>query len=182
MKAKTLFLDRDGVLNSLITENDELPRSPRYSHELNFIPGTFAALTRAKVKGYQIYVVTNQPDIEKGLISEEESELINLKVKSTFPQINEIYVCPHTQVSNCLCRKPKPGLILNSDIYPNIDFNHAWMVGDRWVDIAAGASANLKTILIENEFSWKTTTTGIPNFDLKPLYKVSNLEEAVDLI
>ena len=82
MKFKTLFLDRDGVINSLIIDNNRLPRSPRYSHELNFLPGTSAALTLAKDKGYEIYVVTNQPDIEKGLISKKEAEEINFKVMS----------------------------------------------------------------------------------------------------
>jgi D-glycero-D-manno-heptose 1,7-bisphosphate phosphatase len=182
MKFKTLFLDRDGVINSLIVSKNEPPRSPRYTHEVSFLPGTSAALTRAKDKGYEIYVVTNQPDIEKGLLSKKDSEEINLKIMSTFPQINDVYVCPHTQYSNCICRKPKPGLIVNSRIYPAIDFNNGWMVGDRWVDVAAGISANLKTILIENEHSWTTTTTGVPIAGLKPQYKVTNLNEAVEII
>jgi D-glycero-D-manno-heptose 1,7-bisphosphate phosphatase len=182
MKLKTLFLDRDGVINSLIAGNNELPRSPRNTQELNFLPGTAAALSRAKDKGYEIYIVTNQPDIEKGLISTKVAEEINLKIMSTFPQINDVYVCPHTQHSNCSCRKPKPGLIVNSRVYPAIDFSHAWMVGDRWVDIAAGISANLKTILIENQHSWTTTSTGVPIVGLTPLHKVTNLSEAVEII
>lgn len=144
---KFLFLDRDGVINQLVAEN----RAPRNLGELTIYEDVIDEIPRLSERGYEVVVVTNQPDISRGLNTIENVVSINRVIKEKIPKISEFLICYHDNQDLCDCRKPKPGLLLNAIGKAIIDVEDSWIVGDRLSDISAGAAVGIKTVLLNRK-------------------------------
>jgi D-glycero-D-manno-heptose 1,7-bisphosphate phosphatase len=97
-------------------------------------------------------MVTNQPDIARGLVTAESVEAINGALKAQLG-LDDIYVCLHMDEDQCDCRKPKPGLLIEAARRWNIDLRRSFMVGDRWRDIEAGRAAGCRTVFIDHDYA-----------------------------
>ena len=148
---KAVFLDRDGVLNRAIVRNGR-PYPPKDVTELEILPGVETACHALRTAGYLLIVVTNQPDVTRGKTTRDVVAAMN-KILSDGLPVRDIRVCYHDDSDHCSCRKPKPGLLLDAAGQWHIDLSASFMVGDRWKDIEAGASAGCKTIFINNNYS-----------------------------
>ena len=148
MTIKTIFLDRDGVINQEIS----------YLHKIEdfkFIEGVFNACQYIESLGYEIIIVTNQSGISRGYYSETDFQIITRWMIDQFKKnsidIMDVFHCPHSNDSNCNCRKPKPGMLLNAKRKYNIDMAESWMIGDSERDIIAANLAGInKTILVRS--------------------------------
>lgn len=150
-----VFLDRDGVINKAVIR-DGKPYPPATLEEVVFPEGTLEAIQSLKISGYVVIVVTNQPDVAKGVQSKEMVESIHQTIKERF-KVDDIKVCYHLDKDDCQCRKPKPGMILAAAQEYSVDLTESYMIGDRWRDIEAGNSAGCKTILIKPEVCYNET-------------------------
>ena len=170
---RAIFLDRDGVL--VVPEmRDGRSFAPRRVEEFRFYPEAKSALERLKKVGYLLVVVTNQPDVGKGLISRSTLDQMHDLMRLTLP-IDRIEVCFHTQSDECSCRKPKPGMLLDAARNCQIDLKRSFMVGDRASDIEAGIAAGCQTIFIDLDYV----------SELKPKaahHTVRSIAEAADII
>ncbi|MEO8695223.1 MAG: HAD-IIIA family hydrolase [Acidimicrobiales bacterium] len=175
-----VFLDRDGVLNTPLA-SPHGHRPPWTVDELVIEDGAHAALQSLHEAGYVLIVVTNQPDIASGKMTASDADRINARVADLLP-VDEIIVCPHSTDAQCECKKPAAGMLLDAALRWSIDLAASWMVGDRWVDIAAGAAAGVRTMLIERAWSWKPTSAGLPAPDLVPATIVSDIAAAASYI
>ena len=148
MPIKTIFLDRDGVINKEVT----------YLHKIEdfiFLEGVFEACLHFQKAGYEIILVTNQSGIGRRLYSKADYERITDWMLKQFNKnginILDIFYCPHAPNANCNCRKPKPGMFLAARNKYNIDLEHSWMIGDKEDDIIAANDAGInKTILVRS--------------------------------
>lgn len=162
-KQKAIFLDRDGTING----NVGFLRS---REEFILLPNVASAIKAINNSEYLTIVITNQPVIARGEVSEAELQEIHNKMETLLGQdgayVNGIYYCPHHPDRgfpgekiefkiDCGCRKPKPGLILQAAEDFNIDLSQSWMVGDSMNDIHAGLAAGCKTALITNNSDYK---------------------------
>jgi mannose-1-phosphate guanylyltransferase/phosphomannomutase len=153
---EAIFLDRDGVINR---EVDHVVKTEQFE----LLPGAAEAIRRINRSEYLAVVVTNQPAIAKGWLAENELRRIHDKMESLLGEshafVDRIYYCPHHpdkgfdgEVSEykvpCECRKPRPGMLLAAKNDLNIDMQRSWMIGDSTADIAAGAHAGCRTILL----------------------------------
>jgi D-glycero-D-manno-heptose 1,7-bisphosphate phosphatase len=164
---KAVFLDRDGVINAAVVRHGR-PYPPSSVDEVEILPGVPEALARLREAGYAVVVVTNQPDIARGKTTPEAVEAIHASMRATLG-LDDIRVCPHDDGDACVCRKPKPGLLLRAPLY---DLSRSVMVGDRWRDIEAGRSAGCGvTILVDYGYD-----EAIPH---EPDARVGSLAEAV---
>jgi D-glycero-D-manno-heptose 1,7-bisphosphate phosphatase len=127
-KSIAVFLDRDGVLSRTNVINGK-SYAPRTISEFKLLPGVKKSVDKLKEVGYLVIVVTNQPDIGNGLINENIVEMMHKKL-SKKTNITKIYVCPHKQQENCVCRKPNPGMLLEAAFEYGIDLGKSFMVGD----------------------------------------------------
>jgi D-glycero-D-manno-heptose 1,7-bisphosphate phosphatase len=144
---RAVFLDRDGVL--IVPEmRGGRSYAPRRLGDFQIYPEAKDALTRLRDAGYLLVVVTNQPDVGKGLISQSTLDQMHERIRKELC-VDRIEVCPHTQADECSCRKPKPGMLLNAARECQIDLTKSFMVGDRASDVAAGIAAGCKTIFID---------------------------------
>ena len=147
---KAVFLDRDGVLNRFFLR-DGVPRPPAGLDELEIYPDTADALCRLKQAGYLLIVVTNQPDIARGTQTRQVVDRINAALGEMLP-IDEFVVCAHDNADSCLCRKPKPGMVLKAAARHAVDLGRSFLIGDRWRDIDCGAAAGVRTVFIDRGY------------------------------
>ena len=158
---KAIFLDRDGVLNA----EAERVVSP---DDLQLLPGAVEAVRSINRSEFLAIVVTNQPAIAKGWLTEADLDLIHAKMESALgagqAYVDRIYYCPHHPKTGypgevlaykvpCQCRKPSPGMLLAAAAELNIDLAGSWMIGDRTVDIEAGARAGVRTALVRTGYA-----------------------------
>jgi len=167
---KTVFLDADGVLNEVIMK-DGKPAAPVNISELVIPPEVKPALLKLKNAGYLLICVTNKPDIERGLMTQEMVDAITNKLMQTLP-LDDMFICYH---ENSDCYKPQPGMLLSAAQKYDIDLSQSYMIGDRWRDIGAGQNAKCKTIWIDRGYQEKKPD---PAAD----YTVYSLGEGVDWI
>lgn len=147
MPRRAVFLDRDGVINRAIVRNGK-PYPPRHLQELRLLPGVREACRRMHEAGYLLILATNQPDIARGAADPQEVSAMHAHLRN-YLRLDDVKVCPHDDADQCVCRKPKPGLLLEAAREWNIDLAASFFVGDRWRDIEAGQRAGCSSIFID---------------------------------
>lgn len=143
---KAIFIDRDGVINQLVSR-DGGKYSPRLVTDFQIFPSVPNAIKQIREAGYLVVVVTNQPDISRGLLKPHVLDEMHQLLRAIC-QVDAIYVCPHDNSDDCLCRKPLPGMLLQAATDLSIDLNNSWMIGDRATDMQAGNAVGLSNIFI----------------------------------
>ena len=157
---KAVFLDRDGVINELVYHQEQgIIDSPFTVEQFRLLPGVGEAIKKLCETGYKVILVSNQPGIAKGILSEETFDEITKKMKEELAKegarLDGEYYCfhhPEAKVemlkANCECRKPNPGLLLQAAQNLDIDLSQSWMIGDGLTDVKAGKGAGCRTILL----------------------------------
>jgi D-glycero-D-manno-heptose 1,7-bisphosphate phosphatase len=157
---RAVFLDRDGVINELVYyQEQEVIDSPFTPRQFQLIPGVTEALKTLSDNGYLTILVSNQPGIAKGNMTEKNFELIRQKmilelIKGGAVLDGEYYCLHHPKAVVakyrvlCDCRKPLPGLLLKAAGEKDINLKQSWIIGDNLSDIQTGLSAGCRTILI----------------------------------
>ena len=183
-----VFLDRDGVINELVlnpvTGEYEPPHFPE---DLIVIPGAISALRTLLDAGFELFLVSNQPDYAKGKATKEQlhevHERLDQILKSEGIPLREYYYCYHHPKGimpeysfACECRKPKPYFLLKAAREYRIDLAKSWMIGDRDTDIECGRVAGTRTILITYKHSAGYQDSSHPDF------LAGDLEMAAELI
>lgn len=148
---RAVFLDRDGVINASVVRNGK-PYPPASVGEMEILPGVGEALARLRAAGFELIVVTNQPDVARGTQSREAIDAMHDRLQRELP-LDAIYACFHDDADDCACRKPKPGLLVNAARDRGIDLGTSFMVGDRWRDTDAGLAAGCRAIFIDRGYS-----------------------------
>jgi histidinol-phosphate phosphatase family protein len=178
-KIPAIFIDRDGTLIEHIHELVD-------PSQLKLLPRVAGVVAEFKHRGFLIIGITNQPIVEKGLITPRRLQEIHralqkmLIAKGAVP-LDAIYACPHRyrKKGQCNCRKPRLGLIRRAQLRFPIDMEKSWFIGDHLRDIETGRRAGLKTILVK---------TGVPNPndalfpDTKPDYVAKDMKAALKFI
>jgi D-glycero-D-manno-heptose 1,7-bisphosphate phosphatase len=168
-----VFLDRDGVLNRTVVR-DGVTHPPDSLAEFELLPGVPEAVRCLADAGFKLVVVTNQPDVARGLQKRETVDEMNALLCRTLPILG-VMACHHDSADNCTCRKPKPGMLLEAAHWFGLDVSRSYLVGDRWSDVAAGQAAGCRaSILIATPFSGRERCT--------PDHVVAELGEAVGWI
>ena len=179
---RTIFLDRDGVINkdpggwaknSYVTRQDDF----------FFIDGAIEALKKLKEAGYRICIVSNQGGISKGHFTQEDLDSVNEKMLAEIEKgggrIDELYYCPHHDKDNCNCRKPKTGLIEQAIKKADVELKNTFIIGDDVRDIELGKKMEMKTIFV---LSGKRSLSDVKNWPAQPDYIKKDLREAVEWI
>lgn len=146
---RTVFLDRDGVINQKAPEGDYVRRP----EDLKLLDGAAGAIARLNRAGLRVLVLTNQRGVARGLYSLEDVRAITAKLQGLLSaqgaHLDGCYFCPHDE-GTCNCRKPKPGLFDQARAdFPDLETASSLMIGDSLSDIEFGRGLGMRTIFIE---------------------------------
>jgi D-glycero-D-manno-heptose 1,7-bisphosphate phosphatase len=165
---RAVFLDRDGVLNRT-SVRDGVPYPPADAEEVEVLAGVPEALILLEQHRLLLIVITNQPDVARGIQTRATVERINQRLREQLP-LDAILTCYHDTADGCDCRKPRPGMLIQAADMYGIDLRHSFMVGDRWSDVAAGQAAGCRTFLLDVPYNQRHLCT--------PDYMAASLLEA----
>jgi D-glycero-D-manno-heptose 1,7-bisphosphate phosphatase len=167
---RAVFFDRDGVLNRVVWRNEK-PASPRSVEEFELEPEARGLMVRLKAEGFKLFVVTNQPDIRRGLMSDETLDQIHAKLAEALP-VDAVSACRHDDRDGCLCRKPKPGQLIALAQAHDVDLERSFMIGDQDRDAQCGRAAGCTTLLLDRSYNTGASADHV----------VQNLSQAVEAI
>lgn len=173
-----VLVDRDGTII------EEVPYLSRLS-DVTFLPGVIDAIRELNRRKIPVAVVTNQSGVARGLFSEsfvrETHEYMNKWLRKEGASIDSFFYCPHLPEAIlpeyrrvCLCRKPKPGLLLDAMKQFGARHDSTIMVGDMVRDMIAAQKAGVKGYLIQGEKEDNRSEAGLP------YVRVTSFSEAVD--
>ena len=140
---KAVFIDRDGVIN-----NDSNHYYIYKIEDFNINTGIIDALKILVKNGYLLIGITNQGGISKNIYTKTDVEVVhdffNKTMLNNSIEFSEIYYCPHhSDIENCLCRKPNSLMLEKAIARFNIDVTKSFLIGDSSRDIEAGKKVGL---------------------------------------
>jgi D-glycero-D-manno-heptose 1,7-bisphosphate phosphatase len=139
-----VFLDRDGT----VMEDRGYLAEPG---QVTLFPDTVAALRRLQER-FELFIVTNQSGVAKGLIRLEDAVRVNThlvaKLAGAGVNIRKVYVCPHQRSDNCECIKPKPYFPREAEREYGIDLARSFVVGDHPSDVMLGANCGARGVYV----------------------------------
>jgi D-glycero-D-manno-heptose 1,7-bisphosphate phosphatase len=151
---RAVFLDRDGVLNRPVVRNGQ-PYPPSRVEDFELYDDVAEGCARLKAADFILVVITNQPDVGRGMQSRDAVEAMHVKMQSALPSLDCIEICYHAGErygEPCDCRKPRPGMILQAAAELKIDLGASYVIGDRWRDIDCARAAGCRAIFIEHGY------------------------------
>jgi len=150
VSSSTLFLDRDGVINTEISQD-----YVKTWDQFVFEPHVFDALQILKEHFNRIIIVTNQRGVGAGVMTQEDLDSIHEKMIDEFKlrdiTIDKIYAATDED-RNSSKRKPSPymGICAQED-FPEIEFHKSLMVGNSPSDMEFGKSLDMRTLFIDDK-------------------------------
>jgi len=148
---RTVFLDRDGVINEKMPEGSYVTSW----QEFHILPGVPAAIARLNAASLRVIVVSNQRGISLGRYTVADVESIHNRLQNLLAEhgahVDAYYFCPHDK-KDCNCRKPLPGMFEEArKAFPDIQPATSVMIGDSHSDIEFGCRIGMRTIFIAGE-------------------------------
>jgi len=147
-----VLLDRDGVINF---------DSPDYilaAEQWHPIPGSLQAIAQLHKAGILVGIVSNQSGLGRGMMDQQTFNAIHGKMMLAIEQaggfISHVAYCPHGPDEHCTCRKPKPGMVIDSltaldlsDVPGKVLF-----IGDSIRDVEAAFAAGVPALLVQSGY------------------------------
>jgi D-glycero-D-manno-heptose 1,7-bisphosphate phosphatase len=90
------------------------------------------------------------------------------------------HICWHRAEDGCTCRKPKTGL-LEEAMRVNAHYartGNVWMVGDRPVDVIAGAALGLSTVFLSHD----PVDEAFSSHSVRPTFHCADLQDFRSLL
>ena len=173
-RRRAVFFDRDGVLVREIVRGGR-PYAPTTLDEFHILPEAGECLAGLRKRDFVLIVVTNQPDVARGVISATVLDAMHARLAAELA-LDDIVVCRCLEADEgCACYKPRPGMLVEAADRWKISLKDSYMVGDRWRDIGAGRAAGCRTVFLDRGYS------ADPRPD-RPDHVVASLAEACALI
>lgn len=146
---KAVFIDRDGVINS-----DEGLYYIHRVEDFKLNPQIVSNIQMLKNEGFMVIVITNQGGVARQKYTLDDVQKLHRHMLTLFQKqdviIDEIYFCPHhSEIENCLCRKPKPILIQKAMARFGIDKSKSYLIGDNPRDVEAASNAGILGIKVD---------------------------------
>jgi len=190
---RAVFVDRDGVLNDLVYNEEEGQLgSPFSAKQLRIFPYVAESIQRIRQElGFKVIVISNQPGVAKRQFTCAELDRMKGKIRKELTRsgssLDAEYYCLHHPSALirkyrvvCDCRKPKPGLLFRAAKENSLDLKRSYFVGDGLVDVKAGKNAGCRTILVGHLTTFLSRM--MEEEDATPDYMVPSLKEVPDLL
>lgn len=147
-RRKAVFLDRDGTLNVLVPFLSRI-------EDFELYPEAPAAVREINDSEYLAIVVTNQPQVARGLLTVDQLRAIHDRLEemlgSEGAELDAIYYCPHHSDGGLTCQCRKPGTLLYEQAAErfNIDLSASAVVGDSVRDVMAARRLGCRAVRVK---------------------------------
>jgi D-glycero-D-manno-heptose 1,7-bisphosphate phosphatase len=152
-RRKTVLLDRDGTLNALMPPAQYVTRRS----EFRWLPGALDGLRALAQAGYRVAIVTNQPGVERGMLSASDLDTVHsgmiADARAAGGRIDAVFVCTHGWEAGCDCRKPRAGLLFGAQRELRLDLSRTTYIGDDERDGVAAQAAGAPFVRVGPGFS-----------------------------
>lgn len=149
MKNKAAFLDRDGT----IVEDQNYKNN---YNKIKLIKNATKGLLKLQKLKFKLIIITNQSGIAKKIITRNKVNIFNKRLKGLLRNykisISKIYVCPHSELENCKCRKPKSKFAILAKKKFNLCLKNSIVIGDKITDKLFGKEFKIKGYLVNKKF------------------------------
>lgn len=184
-----VFLDRDGVINTLASYNTG-------PEEMRLVPGAGRAIARLHEAGYAVVVITAQSCVGYGYVvadtvhavHDRMNELLAAEAGSDAGTPDAIYFSTGAGENACAPSyanhenaKPSIGLLQQAVDLFQLNWQGAWMVGDRYTDLQTAENAGIDFALVRTG-DGPITEEKCRTRGGAPTVVAENLEEAVTAI
>src|SRR5271155_3041369 len=144
---RILFLDRDGTLNEE-TADEQIDSLDK----VRLIPGVVSALLELKAAGFGFVMVTNQDGLGTASFPQDRFDRAHRFILELFAsqgiEFEAVFVCPHFKREECVCRKPKLGMVRDYLAAETIDAARSFMIGDRDTDMEFALNLGVQGVRI----------------------------------
>jgi histidinol-phosphate phosphatase family protein len=164
-----MFLAEDGI----VVHDGPPSLDPR---RMRLVTGAGSALQLLRDAGFSFHVISHQPGVARGLFDEEELAPVRIRLDELLAAegipLADFSYCPHDPhgvrrgyAVDCVCRTPRPGLLMRAAREHDLDIARSWLIGDRLDDIEAGVRAGCRTVLLDDgrEREWRLSETRLPH-------------------
>jgi histidinol-phosphate phosphatase family protein len=143
-----VLLDRDGVLIAKMPKRKYVTTVQDYQPLLE----NWKGLLQLAELGVDFVIATNQPGVALGEVNEDFllrfHQQLAAELMAYGINILAIYVCPHHWEMNCACRKPEPGMLMQSLHDFKLSPDRTLYIGDDDRDQIAANRAGISGLLI----------------------------------
>jgi D-glycero-D-manno-heptose 1,7-bisphosphate phosphatase len=162
-KPRLALLDRDGTLVDVVRDEETGTITTAFHpSQLKILDGVVDGLRLLVDAGYLLAIVTNQPGPAKGYFSRDAVERTNAALVAELAAqavpVARVGACLHhpqggkggdpALIGPCACRKPKPGLLLETMQALGVGAERTWMIGDSMADVEAARGAGVRAALL----------------------------------
>jgi D-glycero-D-manno-heptose 1,7-bisphosphate phosphatase len=158
-RGPAIFIDRDGVINCRRPGDYVLDWS-----QFIFMEGIRTALKQIASLGLPMIVISNQAAVGKGLLDPEDLQKITAQMHQALVSdgtiLAAVYYCPHRADEDCMCRKPKPGLLYRAADDFNIDLSRSIFIGDSETDVQAAQAVGCMPVLFGSGLCVSSDSSG----------------------
>jgi len=151
VKRRAIFFDRDGVL-AIPAVRDGKTYAVLSTAEFSLYPEAADATRRARAAGFLNIVVTNQPDMASGKVTQSEIEAMHQILRHRL-DVDDIEVNYDPSGSDTPRRKPNPGMLIDAAEKWQISLETSFMIGDRAVDMLAARRAGCAAVFIDRKYT-----------------------------
>jgi D-glycero-D-manno-heptose 1,7-bisphosphate phosphatase len=155
-----VLLDRDGVVVVNRPTNVKTPA------DLELLPGVPEAIARLNEAGFDVAICTNQPEVARGILSQEQLNAIHealqhmLAVRNA--RVDLILCCGYDH--KCPRRKPSAGMLREALARYRAMPGETPFVGDQGDDLKAAFHAGCKRVLVRTGLGRKTLEQELPQY------------------
>ncbi|MBF0451548.1 MAG: D-glycero-beta-D-manno-heptose 1,7-bisphosphate 7-phosphatase [Candidatus Magnetomorum sp.] len=171
-----IFLDRDGVINK---DSSEYIKN---RSEFHFLPRTLEAIKLLTQNDFSCIIISNQSMINRKISTLENLMDMHIymlsEIQSHGGHIQDFFFCPHRPDEYCMCRKPKPGMIVKAASIHSIDISQSIMIGDSLKDIQCAINAGCRHAILVRTGNGIKTETVLADNALKASFIANDLLDA----
>ena len=166
---RAIFLAKDSIVVHDV-------RSGLEPEQMQLVAGAGAALAPLRDEGLSFYVISHQPGVAHGFFDEEELVPVRARVKELLAAegipLTDFLYCPHDPrglrrdyAVDCVCRVPRPGLLLRAAREHGVDVGRSWLIGASLDEIEAGVRSGCRTVLLDDghEREWRLSEMRLPH-------------------
>lgn len=166
---KVVFIDRDGVINQRAAKGQYITCPEKFV----LIEDTIETIALLAKEQFEFIVISNQAGVGKGIFTADQLQQITQKMLDLLADrgisILDVFYCMHGYEDNCVCRKPRPGMILAAAEKHGVNLNQCLFIGDDPRDVLTAQNARVSSILINCSQAELAESGVVPHYYAKKL-------------